>query len=68
MITLIYITIEKQLHKQKKAIKGILPIDYNIKSYNDLVQSIVISLLQDSPYNWIICEGLSEKIYFEEFF
>ncbi|WP_407509580.1 ATP-dependent nuclease [Elizabethkingia anophelis] len=52
----------------KKAIKGILPIDYNIKSYNDLVQSIVISLLQDSPYNWIICEGLSEKIYFEEFF
>lgn len=49
-------------------IKGVLPVDYNIKSYNDLVQSIVFSVIQDTPYNWIICEGLSEKIYFEEIF
>lgn len=54
--------------QSRKHIKGILPIDYNIKSYNDLVQSIVFSIIQDVPYNWIICEGLSEKIYFEEIF
>jgi len=33
-----------------------------------LVQSIVFSVIQDNPYKWIICEGLSEKIYFEEIF
>lgn len=54
--------------QSRKKIKGQLPIDYNIKSYNDLVQSIVFSLLQENNYNWIICEGLSEKIYFEEIF
>lgn len=55
------------LHSRKKQ-KGPLPIDYNIKSYNDLIQSIIISILQDKPYYWIICEGLSEKIYFEYYF
>lgn len=54
--------------QSRKHIKGILPVDYNIKSYNDLVQSIIFSVIQDNPYNWIICEGLSEKIYFEEIF
>jgi ATPase involved in DNA repair len=54
--------------QSRKKIKGQLPIDYNIKSYNDLVQSIIYSLLQEEPYNWIICEGLSEKIYFEALF
>lgn len=54
--------------QSRKQIKGILPVDYNIKSYNDLVQSIVFSIIQEVPYNWIICEGLSEKIYFEEIF
>lgn len=52
----------------KKKIKGQLPIDYNIKSYNDLVQSILFSILKEKPYNWLVCEGLSEKIYFEVFF
>ncbi len=54
--------------QSRKYIRGILPVDYNIKSYNDLVQSIVFSVIQETPYNWIICEGLSEKIYFEELF
>ena len=48
--------------------KGPLPIDYNIKSYNDLVQSIIISIMQDNPYYWIVCEGQSEKIYFDYYF
>lgn len=54
--------------QNRKKTKGPLPVDYNIKSYNDLVQSILFSVIQDNPYNWIICEGLSEKIYFEEIF
>ncbi len=58
----------EQITQSRKHFKGTLPLDYNIKSYNDLVQSIIFSLLQDVPYNWIICEGLSEKIYFEEMF
>lgn len=54
-------------HARKKE-KGALLVDYNIKSYNDLVQSIVFSMLQNKPYYWIICEGMSEKIYFEFYF
>ncbi|MCK0144321.1 ATP-binding protein [Arenibacter sp. F26102] len=54
--------------QDKKKNKGPLPIDYNIKSYNDLVQSILFSILKDEPYNWLVCEGLSEKIYFEIIF
>lgn len=57
----------KEKHKKSK-IKAPLSIDYRIKSYNDLIQSIIISIIQDPPYNWIICEGSSEKIYFENFF
>jgi wobble nucleotide-excising tRNase len=53
----------KEKHKKLK-IKAPLSIDYRIKSYNDLIQSIIISIIQDPPYNWIICEGSSEKIYF----
>lgn len=54
--------------QSRKNVKGVLPVDYNIKSYNDLVQSIVFSIIKEEPYNWIICEGLSEKIYFEQIF
>ncbi|PKQ64830.1 hypothetical protein BZG02_02980 [Labilibaculum filiforme] len=58
----------ESITQSRKKIKGVLPVDYNIKSYNDLVQSIIFSLIADTPYNWIICEGQSEKIYFEEIF
>lgn len=58
----------ESITQSRKKVKGALPVDYNIKSYNDLVQSIIFSLLPDEPYNWIICEGQSEKIYFEEIF
>ncbi|PZX95370.1 hypothetical protein DOS84_02055 [Flavobacterium aquariorum] len=62
-----FIKQEKERHKKAK-VKGPLSIDYRIKSYNDLIQSVIISIIQDPPYNWIICEGSSEKIYFENFF
>jgi predicted ATP-dependent endonuclease of OLD family len=58
---------ENILHSRKLH-KGPLPIDYNIKSYNDLVQSIIISVMQDNAYYWIVCEGQSEKIYFDYYF
>ncbi|TDO96640.1 AAA family ATPase [Flavobacterium sp. 245] len=58
----------ENLVHSKKLHKGPLPIDYNIKSYNDLVQSIIISIMQDNQYYWIICEGQSEKIYFDYYF
>ncbi|WP_233885878.1 AAA family ATPase [Tenacibaculum piscium] len=62
-----FIKQEKARHKKAKS-REPLSIDYRIKSYNDLIQSIVISIIQEEPYNWIICEGSSEKIYFEYYF
>lgn len=51
-----------------KESKGKLPYDIRLKSLNDFVQSIITSLLSNEPYNWLICEGSSEKIYFEAYF
>jgi len=48
--------------------KGKLPYDIRLKSINDFTQSVVTSILSDEPYNWLICEGSSEKIYFEAYF
>jgi ABC-type Mn2+/Zn2+ transport system ATPase subunit len=62
-----FIKQEKARHKKEKN-KEPLSIDYRIKSYNDLIQSIITSIIQEEPYNWIICEGSSEKIYFEYYF
>lgn len=48
--------------------KNQIPSDLILKSTYDLVQSIFYSLKTEPPYNWVICEGVSEKIYFEHFF
>lgn len=48
--------------------KGKLPYDIRLKSINDFTQSIITSILSAQPYNWLICEGSSEKIYFEGYF
>lgn len=48
--------------------KGKLPYDIRLKSLNDFVQSVITSILSDEPYNWLICEGSSEKIYFDAYF
>jgi predicted ATPase len=45
-----------------------LPLDIMLKSNNDFIQSIISSIIRIEPYNWIICEGSSEKIYFDEYF
>lgn len=44
-----------------------IPKDFSLKSTNDLVQSIFHSLKAKRPYNWVICEGPSDKIYIEFF-
>ncbi|GGM76411.1 hypothetical protein GCM10010967_05050 [Dyadobacter beijingensis] len=49
------------------ASKGKLPFDIRLKSINDFTQSVVTSILDNEPYNWLICEGSSEKIYFEAY-
>ncbi len=43
--------------------KGKLPLDVMVKSSNDLVQSILSSIIRDDYYNWLLCEGSSDKIY-----
>ena len=48
--------------------RNAIPYDFLLKSTYDLVQSIFYSLSKEEPYNWLIVEGISEKIYFEYFF
>ncbi len=58
----------EEIRRQSSQTRGSLPIDIRLKSVNDFVQSIVSSVLKEEPYNWLICEGSSEKIYFEKYF
>jgi energy-coupling factor transporter ATP-binding protein EcfA2 len=57
----------EQIAQEQKTLKQHAPpYSVQLKSYNDLTQSIIESL--QNGYNWIICEGSSEKVYFEHFF
>ncbi|OYY73485.1 MAG: hypothetical protein B7Y40_09620 [Gammaproteobacteria bacterium 28-57-27] len=47
--------------------KGKLPYDIRLKSINDFVQSVITSTIGDQPFNWIICEGSSDKIYLKAY-
>lgn len=47
--------------------KGQLPFDIRIKSMNDFIQSLISSSTGEKPYNWIICEGTTEKIYLSHY-
>ncbi|MFL0807363.1 MAG: ATP-binding protein [Oceanobacter sp.] len=58
----------QSIKQQGKETKGKLPFDIRLKSINDFVQSVITSILSDDPFNWIICEGSSEKIYFTKYF
>lgn len=62
---------EEIRHKDReysKEFKEQLPIDIYLKSSNDFIQSILMSVISEHPYNWIICEGSSDKIYFDTYF
>lgn len=53
----------EQVKQMVKGSRGTLPYDVRLKSINDFIQSIITSSMGDKPYNWIVCEGSSEKIY-----
>lgn len=53
----------EEIKHRDAASKGSLPIDVMLKSTNDLVQSILSSIIKKDSYNWLICEGSSDRIY-----
>ncbi|WP_175815643.1 AAA family ATPase [Burkholderia diffusa] len=55
----------EQIKQAVKKSNGELPRDIELKSYNDMLQAIVSSTVRPQPYNWILCEGLSDKIYLD---
>ena len=57
----------EQVKQMTASSKGRLPFDIRLKSMNDLVQSIITSAMGNEPYNWLICEGTSEKIYLSKY-
>lgn len=58
----------EQVKEQKKSSSGKLPFDIRLKGINDFIQSIVCSIIGEKPFNWILCEGTSDKIYLSHFF
>ena len=55
------------INQSVKKTAGKYPIEVELKSYQDMIQSVVISMLREKPYNWIFCEGMSDKIYIEHY-
>ncbi|WP_298989612.1 AAA family ATPase [uncultured Campylobacter sp.] len=58
----------RQIVKNRKDKDVEMPNDIQLKSMHDLVQSIVSSVRLNKPYNWLICEGSSDKVYFDFYF
>ena len=68
-----FINISKYREETKQLVQSSdrynrLPSSIKLKSMNDLVQSIVCASMGDNPFSWLICEGSSEKIYFNFYF
>lgn len=56
--------------EHKRSSHESLPIDVMLKSSNDFTQSILLSVInetQENVFNWLICEGSSDKIYLEAY-
>lgn len=58
----------EQIKQLTASSKGRLPYDIRLKSINDFVQSVITSVIGEDPFNWIICEGSSERIYLRSYF
>jgi ABC-type Na+ transport system ATPase subunit NatA len=58
----------EQVKQMVRESKKRLPYDIRLKSINDFVQSVITSSISDTPYNWVICEGSSEKLYLSAYF
>lgn len=48
-----------------KESKGIYLDTLEVKSNHDLVQSIIASITSKNSYNWLLCEGKTDKAYLE---
>ncbi|RGE44851.1 hypothetical protein DZC30_12235 [Comamonas testosteroni] len=57
----------EKINQSVKNTSGKYPKEIELKSYQDMIQSVVVSMLRDKAYNWIFCEGLSDKIYLEHY-
>jgi Fe-S cluster assembly ATPase SufC len=57
----------EHINQNVKKSGGKYPKEVELKSYQDMIQSVVVSMLRDKPYNWIFCEGLSDKIYLSHY-
>lgn len=57
----------EQIRQLRDESRGRLPYDIRLKSINDFVQSVVTSCIGSEPYNWLICEGSSERIYLSHY-
>ncbi len=57
----------EDIKELKAKTNGMLPVNIELKTINDTVQS-VISTIVYSNVCWIICEGASDRIYFNSFF
>lgn len=55
---------QNELQRLARQTKGKLPIDVELKGINELVQSIIASVLSNG-YKWVLCEGISDKIYIQ---
>ena len=56
----------EDIKKLKTDTQGELPVELELKGFNDLVQSIIASIT-GSNYRWVICEGSSDKIYLDNY-
>lgn len=57
----------ENINQKFKSSKGERPKEVELKSYQDMIQSVVIGMMRKKPYNWIFCEGLSDKIYLDHY-
>lgn len=57
---------KENMHHRAKELSSTLS-DIDLKSMNDLVQSIFHSIKSENPINWIICEGSTDKIYIDHY-
>lgn len=57
----------EHINQNFKKTQGKYPKEVELKSYQDMIQSVVVSMLRDKPYNWVFCEGLSDKIYLSHY-
>ncbi|TVK96888.1 hypothetical protein AYI72_19930 [Shewanella algae] len=57
----------EQIPQIRKNTNGAMPDAIEVKGINDLVQSLISSIISNNCYKWVVCEGSSDKIYLDHF-